>query len=114
VAFELATRLLSGLEGMSRKLEFALQGSAIARLAEALLTLAYRFGENSLGVNAEVTIELELTHQQLAEMTGLNRETVTRHLMMLRHQGLIEVDKHHYRIPNLSALEKLVLMPIEE
>jgi CRP-like cAMP-binding protein len=88
VSFHLILRLLSGLEGMSRKLQYALSEPASARLRDALQTLAYRFGvENERGVE----IELNLTHRELAAQTGLSRETITRELKTLKEQGVIEI-----------------------
>jgi CRP-like cAMP-binding protein len=36
-------------------------------------------------------VPLSLTHQQMAEMIGASRETVTRLLASFRHQGVIEI-----------------------
>ncbi|PIR52423.1 hypothetical protein COU77_00500 [Candidatus Peregrinibacteria bacterium CG10_big_fil_rev_8_21_14_0_10_49_16] len=37
---------------------------------------------------------LALTHEKIAELTGLNRVTVTRTLKLLKLQGDIDVDEH--------------------
>jgi CRP-like cAMP-binding protein len=105
VTFDLCLRLLSGLEGLGRKVEYALQASASLRISEALLTLAYRF---SHGSPAQRTIELNLTHQNLAEITGLTRETVSRELKLLRQKGLIADSDQVFIIPDLLALERSV------
>lgn len=103
VSFSLTTRLLSGLEGLSRKVEFALQASAKVRVYETLLTLAYRFGKESDG---HIIIDLTLTHQQIADLTGLTRETVSRELSSLQEKGVLRKEGQHYIIPEISQLEK--------
>lgn len=102
VTFDLVVRLLSGLEGLSRKLDFALQQNAVYRVSEAILTLAYRFGDEE---ESQTMVDLQLTHQALAEMTGLTRETVTRTLKQLTDMHLISVKDHIITIPNVTALE---------
>jgi CRP/FNR family cyclic AMP-dependent transcriptional regulator len=103
VSFDLSVRLLSGLEGLGRKLEYALQATANFRVREALLTLAYRFGRTK---QAQTTIELTLTHQEIADITGLTRETVTRELKTLREQGVVKIKKQTFVIDNLAELEQ--------
>lgn len=105
VTFDLVVRLLSGLEGMSRKLDFALQHNAVYRISEAILTLAYRFGNHQ---EIQVMLDLHLTHQDLAEMTGLTRETVTRTLKHLTEAGLVNVKDHILMIPSVLALEESI------
>lgn len=105
VLFDLTLRLLSGLEGMSRKVEFALQTTAYLRVAEAVLTLAYRFGN---GAREDVQLDLVLTHQELANITGLTRETVSRELKVLRDEGVIVAQQQHFMVPTLGKLESIV------
>lgn len=105
VLFDLSLRLLSGLEGLSRKVEFALQTTAYLRTAEALLTLAYRFGN---GARENVKLDFTLTHQELAEITGLTRETVSRELKVLRDEGVIVTQNHQFMVPSLDKLEAIV------
>ncbi len=103
VTFDLTTRLLSGLEGLSRKVGYAFQATAKIRIAETLLTLAYRFGKPT---NQQLRLTIPLTHQDLADMTGLTRETVTRELKTLRQNNLIVVDDKGFLIPDILALEQ--------
>jgi len=106
VTFDLSVRLLSGLEGLGRKLEYALQATASLRISEALLSLGYRFGIGA----AEIRIDLALTHQKLADMTGLTRETVSRELKVLREKGLIKIDGQTFTITDLNLLEQSLLV----
>lgn len=57
-----------------------------SRVAAALLTLAGRFGAAEQGAER---IQLPLTRQDLADMTGATVETVSRVMSQLRKRGLI-------------------------
>jgi CRP-like cAMP-binding protein len=57
-----------------------------------LLTwLSVRFGH---GEGQGWKIDLRLTHQELAEMSGLTKVTVTRLLKLFEEQGLIQRNQH--------------------
>jgi CRP/FNR family cyclic AMP-dependent transcriptional regulator len=49
-------------------------------------------------------IDLKITHQELAEMVGTSRETVTRVLSRLRDEGIIEVEQRRITLLNPQAL----------
>jgi CRP/FNR family transcriptional regulator, cyclic AMP receptor protein len=49
-------------------------------------------------------IDLKITHQELAEMVGTSRETVTRVLTRLRELGIIEIDQRRITLLNANAL----------
>jgi len=51
-----------------------------------------------------IIIDLKITHQELAEMVGTSRETVTRVLTRLREQGIIEVDQRRITLLSPKAL----------
>ncbi len=76
------------------------------RLVNILLKLATEFGVKD--TEGGVAIELGLTHQELADMIGSNRVTVTRKLMELQKRNLINVQNRMIFIKDRSALEELV------
>jgi len=49
-------------------------------------------------------IDLKITHQELAEMVGTSRETVTRVLAHLRKKGIIEINQRRITLLNDEAL----------
>jgi CRP/FNR family cyclic AMP-dependent transcriptional regulator len=51
-------------------------------------------------------IDLKITHQELAEMVGTSRETVTRVIAHLRKEGIIHVDQRRMTLLNPKALLK--------
>lgn len=56
-----------------------------------------------------VLINLKLTHQQIADMTGTVRETVTKILLELQNEKLIHIEKKKIMIYDIEKLEQIVL-----
>lgn len=52
-------------------------------------------------------IELRITHQDLANMTGLTRETTSTELNKLRRKGIVEYSNQHYSL-NMPLLRSLL------
>jgi len=55
-----------------------------------------------------VRIDLPVTHQDLANMIGTARETVSRNMARFRQQGLVRDGQQSLEITNLSSLEQLI------
>ena len=93
----LCTRLRQSW-GQLQKLTY---GSAEARIGAGLMQLARRHGvQDSRGI----IINLRITHQELAEMVGTARETVTRTLASLKRDGIIQLENRRIVILNPTAL----------
>ena len=82
----------------------ALSGSATGRLAQLLLDLA----RNASRGSSELSFAMVLTHDELANMAGTSRETVTRMLNQLERDGLIERDGALIKILKPTALQNFV------
>lgn len=83
------------VHGMSRRLselqilaEQLLARDTSVRLASTLVSLARAFGRPAAGGMTAIT--LPVTHQQLANMIGSNRVTVTRKLLELQDRGAVK------------------------
>lgn len=85
------TKLINRLEGVASRFETTLLGTAYERVVNVLLFIA-----ESLGTwqKHEITISIPVTHQDLAEMTGLTRETVTLEMDKLRKEGFLSTTEH--------------------
>lgn len=82
-----------------------LQREVASRLSALLLNLRDRFGEEREEDEAgTVTIELILTHFQLASMIASTREAVSKVMTDLRREGLIEVRERKIVIVDLPGL----------
>jgi CRP/FNR family transcriptional regulator len=75
--------------------------TAEARIRNGILQLAKRHGiRDARGI----IIDLKITHQELAEMVGTSRETVTRVFARLREEGIIQVDQRRITLIDSQAL----------
>jgi CRP/FNR family cyclic AMP-dependent transcriptional regulator len=83
----------------------ALSGSAAGKLARYLLDFAQAHGKP---VGGKVRATMILTQEEIAEMIGASRETVTRLLATFKRRGLIEVHGSSLVIKDIAGLEKVV------
>ncbi|MGA2181986.1 MAG: Crp/Fnr family transcriptional regulator [Bryobacteraceae bacterium] len=71
------------------------------RLASLLLVEAQAMGQRN---GDELTLELRLTHQQMASRIGSVREVVSRAMARLQESGLVRVDGKRVIVPREKAL----------
>jgi CRP/FNR family transcriptional regulator len=76
------------------------------RLANLLPILAQKFGER-YDDGRSVTIDLRLTHQDLAAMVASTRESVTKVLNDMRNRGVVEIEGGRITLKDHVALERL-------
>jgi len=103
---------LRASQALSREFQSAFQDihdlilarSSAGKLAKLLLAGASRERTDS----SEIRIRPTLTHEEMAQMIGASRETVTRLLSELKKKELIRVDGTTLVIQNRTALEALV------
>lgn len=70
-----------------------------ARVVKMMLRLSEKHG---VPYKSGVLIDLKLTHQQMADMTGAVRETVTKVLLDLQSEGMIKIEKKKVFIPDVG------------
>ncbi|WP_339318049.1 Crp/Fnr family transcriptional regulator [Paenibacillus sp. FSL R10-2734] len=75
------------------------------RIARVLLRLTEQHGVSS---DEGVLIDLKLTHQHLADMTGTARETVTKSLLELQNEQLIRIDQRKILVCNIDRLRNIL------
>lgn len=88
VLFDLLQRVYRGTDGLLGRLLMLMDGSAQNLLLFELNILAQRFGQTDTGGTF-----ISATAGQLANQTGLARETVSRELQKCAAKGLLEVKK---------------------
>ena len=82
----------------------ALSNSAAGKLANALLLWTkLRSGSRE----APISFRMPLTHEELGNMAGISRETVTRLLSQFRQEGLVEQQGQHFTLPRPDKMEML-------
>jgi len=80
--------------------------SAAEKLAKLLLEWSGRNGE---AAKAEPRVKLALTHEEMAQMIGTSRETVTRLFADLRKRQIVQTKGSTLLIRNKTALKALAL-----
>ena len=75
------------------------------RLANLLPILAQKFGERDEG--GSVTIDLRLTHQDLAAMVASTRESVTKVLNEMRNRDVVRIQGGRITLKDYAALSRL-------
>jgi CRP/FNR family transcriptional regulator len=81
----------------------ALSGSAAGRLARLLLD----WGQSASNGQPEIKFTLALTHEEIGNMAGTSRETVTRLLNQFRRDAWIRIQGTSLTITEPEQLEKL-------
>ena len=104
VAFKMMTLLELRLVQYEELVKCLLPRETEVRLANLLPILAQKFGDRRDGV---VTIDLRLTHQDLAAMVASTRESVTKVLNEMRGRDLIEVEAGRITLKDWRALAAL-------
>lgn len=65
------------------------------RIAKLMLRLSARYGTR---VGKEIFLNVPLTHQEIADMIGTSRQTVTSALSDLKRRGVLSIDNHRIHI----------------
>ncbi len=76
-----------------------------ARVTRAFLRLARQFGQAADAEDGMVKLPLALTHEDLADLTGSSRVTITRILGELRGEGALQGTRGVY-LADLAGLER--------
>lgn len=104
VGLRLTQLMAKRLQQLNRRLRMR-ESDSVARVADVLLFLAEGRGQASAS-GVEIP---KLPHQELASLSGLTRETVSRVLSKLEKKGTIgRSSRDAICVPNLKTLEKLL------
>jgi CRP/FNR family transcriptional regulator len=77
---------------------------AHTRIAKLILHLGARYG---LRRGEEIYLQMPLTHQEIANMTGVNRQTASRILSEFRRKGLLSINNRRIHIESEEKLADL-------
>lgn len=98
---ELSKRLLRSLESASNRLKLLTIGDARQRICNELVFLSRHFAVTS---NNRVVMTQRFTHQNIADLTGASRETVSHVLEDLSKDGVISDTKQQITILDSKRL----------
>ncbi|MDG0812103.1 Crp/Fnr family transcriptional regulator [Cohnella rhizosphaerae] len=79
--------------------------SVRSRIIKRLVAWCEEYGVAS-DPTASVRIPIKLTHQQLADMVGAVRETVSKVLQDMQDEGMIEIEQKMIQVKDRAGLEK--------
>jgi CRP/FNR family transcriptional regulator, cyclic AMP receptor protein len=83
------------------------QSKGSEKIIHMLQYLLMRFPSDQNSGNGWERIDLRITHQDLANMTGLTRETTSTELNKLRRKGIVEYANQNYSL-NIQQLRSLL------
>src|SRR5829696_7736499 len=104
-AFKLMTLLELRLVQYEELVKCLLPRETEVRLANLLPILAQKFGERDEG--GSVTIDLRLTHQDLAAMVASTRESVTKVLNEMRNRDVVRIQGGRITLKDYATLSRL-------
>jgi CRP-like cAMP-binding protein len=76
-------------------------------IREKLARLLVSWVESGDHPNEQVWLNIDLTHEQIGQMIGASRETVSRTMSALSEAGVIVVKGHVLEIPSIERLREL-------
>ena len=106
---EVALKVLTVVGGRLRRLVGIIEELSFTtirqRLISALLKLAQTEGKKT---ERGIEFQLPATHQELASQLGTVRELISRNLMRLQAEGLLEVDARQIVVKDMKGLSALI------
>lgn len=101
----LSLQVLSArLRGLSDVLVNLVEDEADTRIAKLILRLGARYGRRDGRV---IHLDIPLTHQEIADMVGTTRQTVTSTLSQMKKLGVLSIDTHRIHIESEELLTGL-------
>ena len=107
VATNLIDLIIERLEGREEHLEAMALHDPTQRLARQFLALCETLGRKQ---GSQIVLKPRITHQMLADMLGVRRETITLHLGHLAELGAVSVDKGRFLI-KVAVLKEIIDNP---
>ncbi len=106
---EVALKVLATVGARLRRLVGIIEELSFTTIRQRLITALLRLAE-SQGKQTERGIEFQLpaSHQELANQLGTVRELISRNLMRLQAEGLLEVDARQIVVKDMKGLSALL------
>lgn len=103
VLFEITSRILTRFGALLSRMEHAILGNARSKVSSIILLCAERFGRRK---GKETIIQVPLTHQDIANLIGVARETVSIEMEKLQKKGLIIHQGKYLVVRNSQKLKE--------
>lgn len=95
-------RIMRGTSGLLKRMEQMFFQSSHVRVSSSIIMLARRFGTAKPDGGVDITIPM--THQEIANLSAIARETASAAMEELKKRNLISYRYRYISIPNLDAL----------
>lgn len=104
VAFLSMQVLASRLRVLGEVLANLVSDDVNTRIAKLILRLGARYGKRA---GKEIHLDIPLTHQEIADMVGTTRQTVTTVLGQWKRHGVLSIDSHRILIESEELLSEM-------
>ena len=106
---EVAMKMLAVVGGRLRRLVAIIEELSFTTIRQRLISVLLRLAETE-GLSTERGVEFLLpgSHQELASQLGTVRELISRNLMRLQAEGLLEVDARQIVVRDVKGLAGLL------
>lgn len=109
--YDLTDHFLTRFGGLLTRMEYLLLNSAHTKVVTTLLICASNLGEKSGG---DVVVKIPLTHKDIANLTGITRETTCLEMKKLERMGLVKRLGRLLVVRDMKRLEKETLLADHE
>jgi CRP/FNR family transcriptional regulator len=106
---EVALKVLAVVGGRLRRLVGIIEELSFTTIRQRLISTLVRLAQNE-GKKTERGVEFQLpaSHQELAHQLGTVRELISRNLMRLQAEGLLDVDARQIVVKDMKGLSALL------
>lgn len=101
--FDITRRILIRFGGLLSRMEYSIFGNASDKVAAIILICAERFGKV---IKQGLLIQVPLTHQDIANLLGIARETVSIEMKKLQRKNLIGYRRRCLVVKNTQKLKE--------
>ncbi len=103
ILMEIGNSLADNWDEVEEKIEAFVTHDSLGRLAYIILRLINKYGETKYG---KTNLPFPLTHQELANLTGMFRETISISMQELKKANTISINKHYIVVEDKKRLEE--------
>lgn len=112
ILFDLIKRVSSGLEGFMIRTQYLIRSNSTQKITSSLVLLGRRFGKTIVGNKVEIL--LPQTHSDIANLSGVSRETASIELKKLKDENLISVNKKIITINDFEKVKEMSTIYYED
>lgn len=105
IVMKILQALSKRIRTMNKKVEILTFKDVYCRFADALLELSEKYGVVSKNY---ITLNIQLTHKDLANMLGITRETMTRLITKFKKDKIIDVEDKKILILDSAKLSEIL------